>query len=81
MRTLLLKILNSAFLVVVPRDFQEAVERAEQDLVKGRAMLALLAEEAKRNPWSRQGVRLVALEERRRKIFKSAQDLLGIHSK
>jgi hypothetical protein len=65
---------DPAKLIVVPRDFQEAAEKAEHDTVNGRATLALLAEEAKRNPWSREGVRLVALAQRRNKTFKSARD-------
>jgi hypothetical protein len=65
---------DPAKLIVVPRDFQEAVEKAEYDAVNGRATLALLAEEAKRSPWAREGVRLVALAQRRNKTFKSARD-------
>src|SRR5262249_16004465 len=65
---------DPAKLIVVPRDFRAEVEKAEHDTVNGRATLALLAEEAKRNQWSREGVRVVALAQRRNKTFKSARD-------
>ena len=37
---------DPAKLIVVPKEFQEAVERAENDVIYGDAMLALLGEEA-----------------------------------
>ena len=49
---------DPAKLIVVPKEFQEAVERAENDVIYGDAMLALLGEEAKRRNWAREGLRL-----------------------
>ena len=63
---------DPAKLVVVPREFQEAVERAESDGVNGGAMLALLGEEAKRSDWAREGLRLVGHAQCRTKNFKAA---------
>ena len=63
---------DPAKLVVVPREFQEAVERAENDQANGQATVALLREEAKRNAWAREGVRLVGRAQRRMKNFKGA---------
>lgn len=63
---------NTAKLTVVPREFREAVERAENDLEHGPPTLALLAEEAKRTPWASGGVRLVALAQRRAKAYEAA---------
>jgi hypothetical protein len=63
---------DPAKLIVVPREFQEAVERAENDPIKGEPMLALLGEEAKRSYWAREGLRLVGLAQRRIKSFKAA---------
>ena len=60
---------DPAKLIVVPREFQEAVERAAADGANGLTMLALLGEEARRTAWSREGVRLVALAERRMNGF------------
>jgi hypothetical protein len=59
-------------LVVVPRAFQEAVEKAEAD--KFRTTLALLAEEAKRLPWGREGLRLVGGAQRRLGAFVAARE-------
>jgi hypothetical protein len=59
-------------LLVVPKEFQEAVAKAESDAHNGRTTLALLAEEAKRTPWGREGVRWVALAERRVKHLPAA---------
>jgi hypothetical protein len=56
----------------VPREFQEAVEKAQNDETHGHATLALLHEEAKRNVWAREGVRLVGRAQRRVKSFKAA---------
>jgi hypothetical protein len=53
-----------AKLIVVPREFQEAVERAENDGSNGRTTLALLAEEAKLNVWAREDVWLVGRAQR-----------------
>jgi len=63
---------DPAKLIVVPREFQEAVEKAEADDAHGLTMLALLGEEAKRTAWRREGLRLVALAERRMNGFKAA---------
>ena len=63
---------DPAQLIVVPRDFQEAVEKAANDASNGHATLALLREEAKRNAWAREGVRLVGRAQRRMKGFKAA---------
>jgi hypothetical protein len=63
---------DPAKLIVIPREFQEAVERAENDPIKGEPMLALLGEEAKRSYWAREGLRLVGLAQRRMKSFKAA---------
>ena len=64
---------DPAKLVVVPREFQEAVERVERDTANGRPMLALLAEEAKLSDWAREGVRLVGRAQRRIANFKAAR--------
>ncbi len=63
---------DAAKLLVVPKEFQEAVAKAESDAQNGRTTLALLAEEAKRTPWAREGVRWVALAQRRIKHFLAA---------
>ena len=63
---------DPAKLLVVPKEFQEAVAKAESDAQNGRTVLALLAEEAKRAPWGREGVRWVALAQRRIKHFSAA---------
>ena len=63
---------DAAKLLVVPKEFQEAVAKAESDAQNGRTTLALLAEEAKRTPWAREGVRWVALAQRRIKHFPAA---------
>jgi hypothetical protein len=65
---------DPAKLTVVPREFQEAVEKGESDDANGRPTLALLAEEAKRNVWAQQAVRLVGYAQRRMKSFKAARD-------
>jgi hypothetical protein len=65
---------DPAKLIVVPREFQEAVERAEGDGAHGLTMLALLGEEAKRTAWRREGVRLVARAQRRMNSFSAALD-------
>ncbi len=65
---------NPAKLTVVPREFQEAVQKAESDATNGRTMLALLGEEAKRNSWGREGLRLVGRAQRRMKAFKAARE-------
>jgi hypothetical protein len=64
---------DPAKLVVVPREFQEAVERAERDNANGRPMLALLGEEAKLSDWAREGVRLVGRAQHRIANFKAAR--------
>jgi hypothetical protein len=61
-------------LIVVPREFQDAVEKAEEDAANGRTTLALLAEEAKRTSWGREGLRLVGRAQRRRNACKAARD-------
>jgi hypothetical protein len=63
---------DRAKLVVVPREFQEAVEQAESDRINGGAKLALLSEEAKRKDWACEGVRLVGFAQRRMKNYKAA---------
>jgi hypothetical protein len=65
---------DPAKLIVVPREFREAVERAEGDGAHGLTMLALLGEEAKRTAWRREGVRLVARAQRRMNSFSAAHD-------
>src|SRR5262245_24560450 len=65
---------DPAKLLVVPRDFQEAVEKARNAGANSGATLALLGEEAGHRPWAREGVRLVARAQRRNKIFKAARD-------
>jgi hypothetical protein len=64
---------DPARLVVVPKEFQEAVERAESD-ANGGTTLALLAEEAKRTYWDREGVRYVARAQRRMRSFNAARE-------
>jgi hypothetical protein len=64
---------DPAKLVVVPREFQEAVERAEDDNTIGGPMLALLGEEAKRCDWAREGIRLVGRAQRRIGNFDAAR--------
>ncbi|MGA7454745.1 MAG: tetratricopeptide repeat-containing protein [Rhodoplanes sp.] len=63
---------DPAMLIVVPREFQEAVEKAENNHVNGQATLVLLREEAKHNAWAREGVRLVGRAQRQIKSFKAA---------
>jgi hypothetical protein len=65
---------DPAKLIVVPSEFQEAVEKAENDDANGRPTLALLAEEAKRNVWGREGVRLIGRAHRRIKSFEAARE-------
>lgn len=65
---------DPAKLLVVPREFQEAVEKAELGAANSRPTLALLAEEAKRNSWAREGVRLVARAQRRNRAFEAARE-------
>jgi hypothetical protein len=64
---------DPAKLVVVPREFQEAVEHAEGDNANGRPMLGLLGEEAKLTDWAREGVRLVGRAQRRLEEFEAAR--------
>ena len=59
-------------LFVVPREFQEAIEKAEHDATNGATTLALLGEEVKRNAWAKEGLRLVGRAQRRMKTFKAA---------
>ncbi len=63
-----------AKLTIVPREFREAVEKAEHDGMIGCTMLALLGEEAKRNVWEREGLRLVGRTQRCIKAFKAARE-------
>src|SRR5262245_28703405 len=65
---------NPANLVVIPREFREAVERAAAEPVRAGATLALLGEEAKRNAWAREGLRLVGTAQRRLKAFEAARE-------
>jgi hypothetical protein len=68
---------DPAKLSVAPRDFQEAVEKAEGDKVHGRTTLALLGEEAKRTSWAREGLRLVGRAQRRMRSFSAAHESWG----
>ena len=61
-----------AELNVIPREFQEAIDKAEHDTTNGRTTLALLGEEAKHTDWAREGLRLVGRAQRRVKTFKAA---------
>jgi hypothetical protein len=63
---------DPAKLVMVPWAFQEAVEKAEAD--KFPTTLALLAEEAKRLSWGREGLRLVGVAQRRLGAFAAARE-------
>jgi hypothetical protein len=63
---------DPASLVAVPRAFREAVEKAEAE--KYRTTLALLAEEAKRLPWGREGLRLIGGAQRRLGAFAVARE-------
>lgn len=65
---------DPAQLIVVPREFQEAVEKAENDRTNGVTTLALLGEEAKRTHWGREGLRLVGRAQRRLRAFKAARE-------
>ena len=65
---------DPAKLIVVPSEFQEAVERAESDQANGPTTLALLAEEAQHCVWAREGVRLVGRAQRRMKSFEAARE-------
>jgi hypothetical protein len=65
---------NPAKLFAVPPDFRLAVETAEADMTIGVTTLALLAEEARRTPWGREGLRLVGRAQRRRKAFEAARE-------
>jgi hypothetical protein len=65
---------NPASLVVIPREFREAIEKAAADEARGRTTLALLGEEAKRNAWAREGLRLVGAAQRRMKAFEAARE-------
>lgn len=69
-----LKAPNPAKLIVVPREFQDAVELAEKGDKNGATTLALLAEEAKLADWSTEGLRLVGRAQRRMKNFKVARE-------
>ncbi len=61
-------------LLVVPKEFQEAVEKAEKDAPTGRTTLALLGEEARQNLWAREGLRLVGRAQRRINAFTAARE-------
>jgi hypothetical protein len=65
---------DPAKLIVVPSDFQEAIEKAESDQANGPTTLALLAEEAEHCVWAREGVRLVGRAQRRMKSFEAARE-------
>jgi Tetratricopeptide Repeats-Sensor len=65
---------DPAKLIVVPSEFQKAIEKAESDKVHGPTMLALLAGEAERCAWAREGVRLVGRAQRRMKSFEAARE-------
>ena len=64
--------ISPAKLIIIPREFEEALEKAQNDEANGLATLALLGEEAKRNAWAREGVRLIGRAQRRMKGFKAA---------
>jgi hypothetical protein len=63
---------DPARLVIVPRAFEEAVEKAAED--KLLTTLALLGEEARRLPWGREGLRLVGRAQRRMGAFLAARE-------
>jgi len=65
---------DPAKLTVVPREFQEAIEKAEHAKTNGPTTLALLGEEAKLTDWARGGLRLVGRAQRRMKTFKAAKE-------
>jgi tetratricopeptide (TPR) repeat protein len=65
---------DPAKLIVVPSEFQDAVEKAESDPANGPTTLALLAEEAQHCAWARGGVRLVGRAQRRMKSFEAARE-------
>ena len=58
---------------MIPREFQQAVDRAERDNAKGGPMLALLGEEIRLTGWAREGVRLVGRAQSRLASFKAAR--------
>jgi hypothetical protein len=65
---------DPASLVVVPRSFQESLEQAEAQSEDGPTTLALLGDEARRVPWGREGLRLVARAQRRLSAFHAARE-------
>jgi hypothetical protein len=65
---------DPAKLTVVPREFQEAIEKAEHAKTNGPTTLALLGEEAKLTDWARGGLRLVGRAQRRMKTLKAAKE-------
>jgi hypothetical protein len=66
---------DPATLVVVPRSFQEAVERAEAQITDGPTTLALLGEEARGLWWGREGLSLVGRAQRRLRAFAAAREI------
>ena len=67
---------DSAKLTIVPRDFQEAIQIAEneEDERQGSATLALLAKEARSSDWKREGLRIIGRVQRQRKNFDAARE-------
>jgi hypothetical protein len=65
---------DPAKLTVVPREFQEEVEKSENDKINGLTTLARLGEEAKRNSWGREGFRLIGRAQRGMKAFVLARE-------
>jgi tetratricopeptide (TPR) repeat protein len=68
---------DPAKLIVVPSEFQDAVEKAESDWTNGPTTLALLADEAEHCVWALEGVRLVGRAQRRMKSFEAARESWG----
>ena len=60
-------------LIVVPREFLEAIEIAQHDQY-GDTTLALLAWEAKRTEWEREGLRIIGRVQRKMKMFEAARE-------
>jgi hypothetical protein len=67
---------DPAQLTIVPRDFQEALQIAENanDEQNGSTTLALLAKEARGTDWKREGLRIIGRVQRQRKNFDAARE-------
>jgi tetratricopeptide (TPR) repeat protein len=64
---------DAAKLTLVPRKFLEAIEIAQHDQY-GATTLALLAWEAKRTEWERDGLRIIGRVQRKMKMFEAARE-------